>query len=54
MKRLEMREWEASRSRAESPWSASSRRLRESRWDAARILRSATVETETEAEAGEA
>lgn len=39
-----MREWEASRSRTEAPWSASRRRLRESRWDAARLRRSPTVE----------
>jgi hypothetical protein len=40
--RLEMREWEASRSRTESPWSASRRRLSESRVDAARARRSST------------
>jgi hypothetical protein len=40
-----MREWEASRSRTEAPWSASRRRLRESRWDAATLRRSATVDT---------
>jgi hypothetical protein len=44
--RLEMREWEASRSRTESPWSASRRRLSESRLDAARALRSSTVDME--------
>lgn len=44
--RLEMREWEASRSRALSAWSASRRRLSESRLDAARPLRSPTVEME--------
>jgi hypothetical protein len=41
--RLVMREWEASRSRTEAPWSASRRRLRESRWDAARLRRSPTL-----------
>jgi hypothetical protein len=40
-----MREWEASRSRTEAPWSASRRRLRESRWDAATLRRSAMVYT---------
>ena len=44
--RLEMREWEASRSRTESPWSASRRRLSESRLEAARVLRSPTVDAE--------
>ena len=45
---LEIREsgWEASRSRAVSPWSASRRRLSESRLEAARPLRSPTVDTE--------
>lgn len=54
LKRLEMREWEASRSRTESPWSASKRRLRESMWDAARLLRSPTVDMEAGAAKGEA
>ena len=44
--RLEIREWEASRSRAESPWSASRRRLSAARLEAARLLRSPTVDTE--------
>jgi hypothetical protein len=51
---LERREWDASRSRTESPWSASRRRLRESRWDAARLRRSAIVDRAAGAARGEA
>src|SRR4051794_40827062 len=50
--RLEMREWEASRSRTESPWSASTRRLSESRLDVARLLRSPMVDMEPAVGAG--
>ena len=54
MTRLERREWDASRSRTESPWIASMRRLRESRWDAARLRRSQIVDRAAGAASGEA
>ena len=54
MTRLERREWDASRSRTESPWIASMRRLRESRWDAARLRRSPIVDRAAGAASGEA
>ena len=54
MTRLERREWDASRSRTDSPWSASRRRLRESRWDAARLRRSPIVDRAAGAASGEA
>ena len=54
MTRLERREWDASRSRTDSPWSASRRRLRESRWEAARLRRSAIVDRAAGAASGEA